>query len=441
MNPRNCCPVLMLVLLLILEAPDLRAEDIEESLFRVTTTDGTTVTGVLDLESLRIETSVGVATVKTRDLTSVQAVEGNWEVVTRNGSRFVGKIAEASWKISGEQGEFSVKWSQVQSLRWTSTRRVKGPAAPPPAAGPPAGTPLVKPANTFVTGDGFRDLCVSPDGKSVYLLTCGVPHLIILGSGTFEKRAETRLKGEEEALRLLPDGKTIVACGKQRMTALDAASGQVLKSFEIEHPMSFPCALDSDSVAVLADGALEVVSLSKQCVVFSVPGVRGRSLQARPDGQKLYASGGSVALKWEDTGRWEGGFTGFAAGEVPVEFQLAPNGQQAVSKSGDVYRVGRSIVCDMLPYGKIASHDILVFLPSRQRALALTQSGAWSEWRLDSCVSERSSALGMWVFRAVADENSRSLFILGRPNTAGSARDFDGRDSAKGGFLYRFELP
>ncbi len=420
----------------------------------VATKDGNSITGTTDVAKFTLESSLGKTEIQLKDVVAIRWVENLAIVSASDGTILKGKISQESWKVKAKLGEFTVKTADLYQISIQAARPNPAPApapgfTPAPAANPapppkPVVNPGLKPAKTLKLAASITRSVRTTDGKKLYLLNASDSKVLLVNLETFQTEKEIALTGGESVMSISPSGNVLVAAGKRTVTVASPSQGKVLKSFSIESDVMDVCMIDDQSVLASTNNQMVMISIPKQAIVSKAygGGSGGRLIMSR-DGKKVYAGGGSILLPDKAQGREEmvasqGGRSG------APEFIMSPDGRFGAAPYGQVFRLGKSYVADMLEVAKVEPHWSSAWAPGAKRLYVATSLGFIKEYDTETWEMSKSWMLGWRISDLFSDDQGTVLYGIGQAvpqNTGSSESPRHPGQQVPPGDLLQFEVP
>ena len=425
------------------------------------TRDGNAVTGTIDLEGFKIETSLGRIEVKLADVAEVLYTDKSGSVRLWDGTTLLGKVDVVAWPLKSKLGDLLVKPENIARIACTRIVGPQTPRIPPqvtagtaPAVPARAGRePDLKPVKTLPLKASVARLLLSADGSTLYALQAADAKLLVIPAETLTVVREVPIPPDPSpanspqsplpAFALVPGGKLLAAATRRTVALLDPATGRVTKTFPIEHEIVDLFAIDEQTLlATTTRDGLITVSVPRQAVMKRIGAGSGPMSQTR-DGSRIYMQGGTLVLPAPRSLLAEPAFLPHAdGGSFSNNARITADGRFAVSTSGSVFRLGRSCVADLLPCGRVLPHLASASTETPRVLLLFTADGFMKEIDLATLEVAKSTYLGVKGYRVLADE-PRNVFYLSGPadNVAEGGYTPSPRAVPPAGDIHQFALP
>ncbi len=378
----------------------------------VTTTDGREIRGTVPPESLRV--AVEGKEIPLADMLEVEFSNGAALVLLANRSRVEGKSESKAWTVTCALGDVSIAADQLRVVRLRPAPvRVEGSDG---SVEPAVATLRL---NSCLAGS----LVFSPDGSSLIGLNASDATLFVVSSSDLHLVSSVELPQGASSWSLSADGKTAAVCARKSICIVDVAAATASRTFEIEVAPTDILAIDSETVLVLGDNSLCVVSASRQSIVRRDRTTGGVRFAVTPDRSKAYAGNTSFLLPSTPPARAED----FVPVPTPLTYgygaatplTFTTDGRLALDRNGQLRRPGRSYLADMADCGKLEPNLAAVSLPAAGRLMAFTAEGTAKAWDLTTLEVRGTWKLGRRIWSALADEKRGILFLFHAQGNAG----------------------
>lgn len=305
------CNAASLVAALALINAELAAQPTARGTVQVAMEDGKTVSGILQLNSVRIKTELGVLEIEAGKLRSLRFGKDGDSVVT-SAKTVTGKIVTEEFKLRTEEGVLTLARDKLRTITFAEPPAIADKDAPKAKETPKKDVPTeneLRPVAVIKLDATLPAMILSRDRQSVYLLNGTAAKIQRLDTA---KRALATAAAEvtngTEGMCLTPDGKILYTFASPaghkyydknpetgKIQVFDAATVALKNTFALAYDPFGIAATDAGRL-FLTNGSnqwttLATVDVKKQALVGQLGGVRHRSiLRMSADQRRLYWS-------------------------------------------------------------------------------------------------------------------------------------------------------
>ncbi|MEK7467371.1 MAG: hypothetical protein AAB074_08155 [Planctomycetota bacterium] len=412
----------------------------------IQTTEGSQLTGTVDLEKLTVQSDVGKVELEISKVSRL-AMKGDQATIQLfDTNTIVGKLSITSFKITTSLGELDVPLEKIKSITFMGSGGANPVPVPPGKPPPNADDAIRLAADSELKPEARMDgpcnfigrTVLSADASRIYFLDYGAGKAVALDTATMKVAASVEAPKGALSLSIAPGERTLWVVAPSTICLFDLPAMTARKAFQIEHKLVDVHAID-DAIALGAlDSSVIILDSEKQAAIVPAGRMAGGPFTLVPGSDRVYQYQGWMS--WKADASKPGGLdlqlsqpASYAASAAGI--LVSRDARFAITPTGAVVRLAKSYLADLQECGRVSAS--LSGIALSEKYLLFTVDGFLKIHDAGNFELKTSVKVGVLGLAAHGDEKSGKAWVFG----SASRPSGQPRMPSHVGTWFRYKIP